>query len=57
MPDLPEVLFYVGQGYEAKGDGARALNFYKKILGMVKEEDVITRKVKKALKALEDGTK
>jgi CRP-like cAMP-binding protein len=57
MPDLPEVLFYVGQGYEAKGDGARAVNFYKKILGMVKEEDVITRKVRKALKALEDGSK
>jgi hypothetical protein len=38
MPDLPDVLFYVGQGYEAKGDGARAMNFYKKILGMVKDE-------------------
>jgi TolA-binding protein len=51
-PDLTDALFYVGNSYEKKSDTAKAQGFYKKILGMVREEIPIHRKVKKALKAL-----
>lgn len=54
MPDLPETLYYVGQSYEAKGDTARAASFYKKILTMSTEADPVQRRVKKALRSLEE---
>lgn len=53
-PDLTDALFYVGNSYEKKSDTAKAQGFYKKILGMAKEEMPIHRKAKKALKALGD---
>ena len=57
LPDLPEALYYIGQGYEEKGELDRAMGFYKKILTMTTEADPIQRKVKKALRALEEKSK
>jgi len=57
LPDLPEALYYIGQCYEEKGEGDRALGFYKKILTMTTEADPVQRKVKKALRALEEKSK
>ena len=52
-PELSETLFYVGKCYEEKQDQARAKGFYNKILTLVKEEDPLYRKAKKALRELE----
>lgn len=53
-PDLLDVLYYMGQIHEKKGDKAKAGGFYKKILSMQQDEDDSTRiKARKALKAIE----
>jgi TolA-binding protein len=52
-PDLVEALYYVGSSYEKKGDTAKAVNFYNKILSMVGEDAPVHRKARRALKALE----
>ncbi|MBA7675193.1 Cell division coordinator CpoB [subsurface metagenome] len=52
-PELPEGLLFVGMCYGAKGDVAKARGFYDKLLTLVKEEDPLHRKVKKAIRALE----
>ncbi len=57
LPDLPEALYYIGQCYEQKGEADRALGFYKKIIAMTTEADPVQRKVKKALRALEEKSK
>ncbi|MFQ3620955.1 MAG: tetratricopeptide repeat protein [Spirochaetales bacterium] len=57
LPDLPEALYYIGQCYEEKGEGDRAMGFYKKILSMTTEADPVQRKVKKALRGLEEKSK
>lgn len=57
LPDLPEALYNIGQCYEEKDEADRALGFYKKILTMTTEADPVQRKVKKALRALEEKSK
>jgi TolA-binding protein len=54
-PDLREALFFVGKCYEAKKDTAKAAGFYKKILTLVSEGDALSRKVKKALRELQEA--
>jgi TolA-binding protein len=54
-PDLREALFFVGKCYEAKKDAPKAKGFYTKILSLVGEEDPLARKVKKALRDLQEG--
>jgi len=54
-PDLKEALFFVGKCYEAKKDTAKAKGFYNKILSMASEDDPLARKVKKALRELQEG--
>jgi TolA-binding protein/CRP-like cAMP-binding protein len=54
-PDLREALFFVGKCYEAKKDAPKARGFYSKILSLVSEEDPLARKVKKALRDLQEG--
>jgi TolA-binding protein len=55
-PDLVDILFYLGQAWEKKGDTERAKGFYKKILTMEADEDAAPRlKAKKALKHLEEA--
>jgi len=52
-PDIADLLFYLGQSYEKKGDGGRAEGFYKKILSMESDEDSSVRiKAKRALRGL-----
>jgi hypothetical protein len=48
-------LFFVGKCYEAKRDPSKARGFYNKILSLVSEEDPLARKVKKALRELQEG--
>jgi TolA-binding protein len=54
-PDQREALFFVGKCYEAKKDTAKAAAFYKKILTLVSAEDALSRKVKKALRDLQEA--
>lgn len=54
-PDLREALFFVGKCYESKKDLAKAKGFYNKILSLVSDEDPLSRKVKKALRELQEG--
>ena len=54
-PDQREALFFVGKCYEAKKDTAKAAAFYKKILSLVSAEDALSRKVKKALRDLQEA--
>ena len=57
-PDLVEVLYFLGQAYEKKGDAERAKGFFKKIIAMESDEDASTRiKAKKALRQLEEGAR
>ena len=54
-PDLADILYYLGQSYNKKGDIERARGFFKKILSMEKDEDNSTfLRAKKALRALEE---
>lgn len=54
-PDLVDILFWLGQSYEKKGDKERAKGFYKKILSMETDEDAAPRlKAKRALRGLEE---
>jgi CRP-like cAMP-binding protein len=54
-PDLNEGLFFVGRCYEEKNELDKAAGFYKKILTLVKEADPLFRKVKKALRELQES--
>jgi len=55
-PDLVDILFFIGQAWEKKGDAERAKGFYKKILTMEQDEDAAPRlKAMRALKRLEAG--
>jgi len=55
-PDLVDILFYIGQGWEKKGDTERAKGFFKKILTLEQDEDAAPRlKAARALKRLEEG--
>jgi TolA-binding protein len=54
-PDLREALFFVGKCYEAKRDTVKAAGFYKKILTLGSAEDALSRKVKKALRDLQEA--
>ncbi len=49
-PELAEALYFVGKCYEEKGELSRAQGFYNKILTLVREENPLYRKVKKALR-------
>ena len=55
LPELPDALYYVGQSYQEKGDPGRAGNFYKKILSMNGAGEALQRKVKKAIRTLEES--
>lgn len=50
MPQVAEVLYYVGQCYAEKSEHEKANNFYKKILTMTDTNDPINRKAQRALK-------
>lgn len=51
-PSMPDILLYMGQAYEKKGEKDRAIGFYKKVLTMDTDEDSpIHIKAIKALKA------
>ncbi|HEC62321.1 MAG TPA: tetratricopeptide repeat protein [bacterium] len=52
-PDLAEALFFVGRCYGDKGDKAKAKGFFDKILTLIRDEDPLNRKVKKALRDLQ----
>jgi len=54
-PDLKEALYFIGKSHEEKGDVAKAGGLFKKILTMPPEDDPVSRRAKKALKALEGG--
>ncbi len=54
-PEQREALFFVGKCYEAKRDTVKAAAFYKKILTLVSAEDALSRKVKKALRDLQEA--
>ncbi len=55
-PDLADILYYLGQAYQRKGDMDRAKGFFRKILTMEKDEDNSTYlRAKKALRGLEEG--
>jgi len=54
-PDLNEALFFVGRCYEEKKELDKARGFYSKILTLVKETDPLFRKVKKALREIQEG--
>ena len=51
-PELNEALYFVGKCYEEKGEKSKARGFYEKILTLLKEEDPLYRKVKKAVREL-----
>lgn len=52
-PNIPDMLFYMGQAYEKKGETERAIGFYKKVLSMITDDDSpIHIKSKKALQSL-----
>jgi CRP-like cAMP-binding protein/TolA-binding protein len=54
-PDLADILYYLGQSYNKKGDTERAKGFFKKILTMEKDEDNSTYlRAKKALRSMEE---
>ena len=55
-PDLVDILFFIGQGWEKKGDAERAKGFYKKIVAMEPDEDAAPRlKAMRALRRIEEG--
>jgi len=56
-PELKDALFFVGRSYEEKGEKGKAAGLFKKIISMGPEDDPVVRKVKKALRALEEGKK
>lgn len=52
-PDMADILYVMGQCWERKGDAARAVGFYKKVLSMPGDDDSSARiKAKKAVNAL-----
>jgi TolA-binding protein len=53
-PELKDALFFVGRSYEEKGEKTKAGSLYKKIISMGPEDDPVVRKVRKALRALEE---
>ena len=56
-PDLADILYYLGQSYNKKGDTERAKGFFRKILTMEKDEDNSTYlRAKKALRGLEEAS-
>ena len=57
LPDLREALFYIGQSYVGKNEADRAMGFYKKILSMTTDTDPVQRKVKQAIRLLEEKAK
>jgi len=52
-PDLRDALLYVGNCHEKMGNTGKANGFYKKVLSMSSENEVIYRKAKRALRELE----
>ena len=54
-PEMKDALFFVARSYEEKGDKAKAGGLFKKIISMGTEDDPVVRKVKKALRALEEN--
>ncbi|HDQ14869.1 MAG TPA: cyclic nucleotide-binding domain-containing protein [Sediminispirochaeta sp.] len=53
-PDLRDALIYVGQCNEKLGENERAKSFYKKVIAMSSENEVVYRKAKRALRQVED---
>lgn len=53
-PDLRDALIYVGNCYEKLADNQKAQSFYKKVLAMSSESEVVYRKAKRALNQIGD---
>ena len=53
-PEMKDALFFVARSYDEKGDRAKALGLFKKIISMGTEDDPVVRKVKKAMRAMEE---
>lgn len=53
-PDLRDALIYVGNCNEKLGDFAKAGSFYKKVISMSSESEVVYRKAKRALRQVEE---
>ena len=53
-PEMKDALFFVARSYDEKGDRAKALGLFNKIISMGTEDDPVVRKVKKAMRAMEE---
>jgi len=53
-PDLRDALIYVGSCHEKLGNSQKAGGFYKKVLSMASENEVVYRKAKRALRQIEE---
>jgi len=53
-PDLRDALIYVGTCHEKLGNVQKAVGFYRKVLTMASENEVVYRKAKRALRQIED---
>jgi len=53
-PDLRDALIYVGQCHEKLGNNQKAVGFYKKVLSMASENEVVYRKARRALRQIEE---
>jgi TolA-binding protein len=54
-PDLRDALIYVGNSHERLENPEKAKGFYKKVLSMSSENEVVYRKAKRALQKMERG--
>jgi TolA-binding protein len=53
-PELRDALIYVGNSHERLGNGDKAKGFYKKVLSMSSENEVVFRKAKRALQKIDN---
>jgi CRP-like cAMP-binding protein len=53
-PEMKDALFFVARSYDEKGERAKALGLMKKIITMGADDDPVVRKVKKAMRAMEE---
>jgi CRP-like cAMP-binding protein len=53
-PEMKDALFFVARSYDEKGDRPKALGLFKKIITMGTDDDPVVRKVKKAMRAMEE---
>jgi len=51
--EVSSALYYLGYSYQQLGEKQKAIDSYKKVLNITKQEDVIYRKAMKALKEIQ----